>query len=168
MDKPLLLVTIAFFLFGLLNIVTASSREAVVRYEVSTYYYFFKQLQMILIGLVLSYILLNLKSKAYKELIKPAYIIVLLLSIALFKFGLEINGATNWLPIPGIGTIQPSELAKPVMIIFIAILFEQNYRILNSDNSKRYEKIGLILIVATLIHILTFLQKYLGSMLIML
>ena len=62
MDKPLLVVTILFFLFGLLNIVTASSREAVVRYEVSTYYYFFKQLEMLIIGLVLSYFLLNLKS----------------------------------------------------------------------------------------------------------
>lgn len=47
MDKPLLIITILFFLFGLLNIVTASSREAVVRYEVSPYYYFFKQLQML-------------------------------------------------------------------------------------------------------------------------
>ena len=168
MDKPLLAVTILFFLFGLLNIVTASSREAVVRYEVSTYYYFFKQLEMLIIGLVLSYFLLNLKSKTYKNLILPAYIIVLVLSLALFKFGVEINGATNWLPLPGIGTIQPSELAKPIMIVFISIMFEQNCRLLNSDNNKRYEKIGLILIIATLIPILTFLQKDLGSMLIML
>lgn len=168
MDKPLLIVTILFFLFGLLSIVTASSREAVVRYEVSTYHYFFKQLEMLIAGAVLSYFLLNLKSNTYKNLILPAYIIVSILSLALFKFGVEINGATNWLPIPGIGTIQPSELAKPVMIVFISLLFEQNYRLLNSDNNKRYEKIGLILIIATLIPIFTFLQKDLGSMLIML
>lgn len=167
MDKPLLIVTILFFLFGLLNIVTASSREAVVRYEVSTYHYFFKQLQMLVVGVILSYVLLNLKSKAYRGLIPFAYIGVLILSLLLFKFGVEVNGAINWLPLPGIGTIQPSELAKPVMIVFISVLFEQHYRLFRSDNPKRYEKIGMILIIAFVIPILTFLQKDLGSMMIM-
>lgn len=168
MDRPLLVVTILFFLFGLLNIVTASSREAVVRYEVSTYYYFFKQLQMLIIGLVLSYVIVNLKTKYYKNLIVFAYIIVLILVLLLFPFGTEVNGAINWLPIPGIGTIQPSELAKPVTIILIAVIFEQYYRIFRSDNPKRYSKIGILLIIFILIPVLTFMQKDLGSALIML
>ena len=168
MDKPLLIVTVLFFLFGLLSIVSASSREAVVRYEVSTYHYFFKQLEMLIVGSILSVFLLNLKTKAYKGLIPIAYIIVLVLVVLLFQFGIEINGATNWLPLPGIGTIQPSELSKPVPLIFISILFEQYYRLFRSDNPKKYEKIGVILIIACLIPLLTFLQKDLGSALIML
>lgn len=168
MDRSLLVVTILFFLFGLLNIVTASSREAVVRYEVSTYYYFFKQLQMLIIGLVGSYIIINMKTKAYKDLVWLVYIFVLGLVVLLFPFGKEVNGAINWLPIPGIGTLQPSELAKPVMIVLFAVLFEQNCRVLNSDNPKKWSKIGLILIVACLIPALTFVQKDLGGALIML
>lgn len=168
MDKPLLIATILFFLFGLLNIVTASSREAVVRYEVSTYYYFFKQLKMLFAGLVLSYILINLRTKAYKVLIPFAYIIILCLVLGLFVFGLEINGAVNWLPLPIIGTVQPSEFAKPIMIIYIAVIFEQYARLFNTNNPKRYEKIGLILIIGCVIPVLTFLQKDLGSVLIML
>lgn len=167
MDKPLLIVSILFLLFGLLNIVTASSREAVVRYEVSTYHYFFKQLQMMIIGIILSYILFNLKTSAYKQLIPIAYVIVLCLVLALFPFGVTVNGAKNWLPIPLIGTIQPSELAKPIMIMFMAILFEKYYNLFRSKNEKKYEKIGIILIIAGLIPILTFIQKDLGSMLIM-
>lgn len=168
MDKPLFIVTVLFFLFGLLNIVTASSREAVVRYEVPTFYYFFKQLQMLFIGVIGSYIILNMKTKAYKDLIWLAYIGVLGLVLLLFPFGKEVNGATNWLPIPGIGTLQPSELSKPVMIVLFAVLFEQNYRILNSNNPKRWNKIGLILIIAFLIPAMTFIQKDLGGALIML
>lgn len=168
MDKPLLVLTILFFLFGLLNIVTASSREAVVRYEVSTYHYFFKQLQMLIIGTILSYFLLNLKTKAYKGLIKIVYSIVLILVICLFFFGIEVNGATNWLPLPGIGTIQPSEFSKPVTIILISVLLERYNRILNSNDSKRWEKIGMILIISFIIPALTFIQKDLGSALIML
>lgn len=166
MDKPLLIVSILFLLFGLLNIVTASSREAVVRYEVSTFYYFFRQLIMMIIGFVLSYILLNLKTKTYKQLIPLVYIAVLFLVVLLFPFGVEVNGAKNWLPIPGIGTLQPSEFAKPVIIIFVSVIFERYYSLFKSNNNKRYEKIGQLLIIAGLIPILTFLQKDLGSMLI--
>lgn len=168
MDKPLLIITILFFLFGLLNIVTASSREAVVRYEVSAYYYFFKQLQMLIIGLVLSYVILNLKTKVYKNLILFGYIAVLGLVISLFFFGKEVNGAINWLPIPGIGTLQPSELAKPIIIVSLAVLFEQNYSLLRSNNPKRYNKIGIMLIVMFLIPALVFIQRDLGSALIIL
>lgn len=168
MDKPLLIITIIFFIFGLLNIVTASSREAVVRYEVSTYYYFYKQLTMLLIGLILSCFLITLRTKAYKDLIPIAYIVVLGLVIALFFVGKEVNGAINWLPIPGIGTIQPSELSKPVMIIYLSVLFEEYQKIFNSDNPKRFKKIGLIFLIGLLIPICTFLQKDLGSVLIML
>lgn len=168
MDKPLLVITIVFFLFGLLNIVTASSREAVVRYEVSTYYYFYKQFMMLAVGVVLSYILLNLKTKSYGNIILIAYIGVLLLVLLLFKFGVNVNGAINWLPLPGIGTIQPSELAKPVMIVFFAVIFEKYYRLLQSDDKQRYNIIGFILIIALIIPMLTFLQKDLGSAMIML
>lgn len=168
MDKPLLVLTLTLFAFGLLNIVTASSREAVVRYGVSMYYYFIRQLEMLSVGFVLSYFLLNLNSKAYKGLIWPAYGACLIMVILLFFIGEEINGAKNWLPVPGLGNIQPSEFAKPVMIVTLAVLFEQFYRILRSNNSKRYEKIGIILFVGCFIPILTFLQKDLGTMLVML
>ncbi|MEG2322443.1 MAG: FtsW/RodA/SpoVE family cell cycle protein [Bacilli bacterium] len=169
MDKPLLIITIALFLFGLLNIVTASSREAVVQYGVSTYHYFFRQLIMLGIGTFLSYILLNLDTKLYKKIIPFVFVFILMLVLALFKFGEEINGAINWLPLPFIGSIQPSEFAKPIIIIYVSLLFEKYYRILKTENDikKRYEKLGFILIVACIIPILTFIQKDLGSMMIM-
>ena len=79
MDKTLFFLTVLFFLFGLLNIVTASSREAVVRYDLSTYHYFYKQSEMLIVGLILSYIILNMKTKAYNNLIIFAYAVVLFL-----------------------------------------------------------------------------------------
>ena len=42
MDKPLFYITLCFFILGLLAIVSASSREAVVRYGATLYHYFFK------------------------------------------------------------------------------------------------------------------------------
>lgn len=169
MDKPLLVITLAMFSFGLLNIVTASSREAVVRYGVSMYYYFIRQLEMLSIGVFLSYILLNLNTKAYRNLMWVAYFGSLMLVVMLFFFGENINGATNWLPIPGIGNIQPSELAKPVMIVVLSVLFEQNFRIFKgNDVKRRNEKIGVVMFVGCFVAILTFLLKDLGTMLVLL
>ena len=168
MDKPLLFVTLVFFVFGLLNIVTASSREAVVRYELSTYYYFYRQLFMIIAGLIGAYVIINFRSSHYKDIIKPIYVFAFLLVIALFKFGIEVNGATNWLPLPGLGTIQPSEFAKPVLIVLIAVYFERYNRIFASTNyGEKYKIVGKLLVALALIPIMTFLQKDLGTVLIM-
>lgn len=168
MDKPLLIVTVALFIVGLLNIVSASSREAVVRYDVSTYHYFIKQLEMLIVATIGSLILLHLNSKTYKMLIPFAYAGVVLLCMLLFKFGVEVNGAKNWLPVPGLGTLQPSEFFKPVMIVFVAVLFEQYFRIFKSnDQSKRYTKIATILMIVVIVPLMTFMQKDLGSVLIM-
>ena len=40
MDKPLLFVTIVFFAFGLVMVLSASSMESYMRYGSSPYYYF--------------------------------------------------------------------------------------------------------------------------------
>lgn len=40
MDKPLFFVTTALFVFGLLNIVTASSQASVLKYNTSLYNFF--------------------------------------------------------------------------------------------------------------------------------
>lgn len=168
MDKPLLILTTLLFVFGLLNILNASSREAVVRYEVSMYYYFFRQLEMLIGGALLSYVILNLRTKTYSWLIWPGFAIVLLMVVLLFFIGVEINGAKNWLYIPLLGNIQPSEFAKPVIIVSLAVLFEQYYKILRSDNPKRFTYITIILVIGCLIPIFTFLQKDLGTCLVML
>ena len=48
-DKLILFITIVLSLFGLFNIVTASSREAVVNLEQGIYYYFFRHLIIFLL-----------------------------------------------------------------------------------------------------------------------
>ena len=75
MDKPLLFVTIFLLLFGLFNIVTASSREAI-NNEVTLYYYFYKHVIMLSIGLFFSIFLLFINTKNYKKWIPLFYIAI--------------------------------------------------------------------------------------------
>ena len=64
-DKPLLITTIIFFIFGLVMIFSASNVIAYMAHEVSASYYFVKQAIFLIIGLVLSLIMIRVPTKTY-------------------------------------------------------------------------------------------------------
>ena len=166
MDKPLLFLTIFMIGYGLLNIVTASSREAVTK-DVPLYYYFYKQSEMLVIAFILSIIILNVSTKKYDMVALLAYISILAVLGFLYLNGDAHRGSKNWITI---GTIrfQPSEFAKPVLIVCISILFEKFYKKLRTKNINHYDLIATILAVGALYPIIVFLQKDLGTGLILL
>lgn len=169
MDKPLFYVTTCFFIIGLLAIVSASSREAVVRYGATLYHYFFKQLASLIAGFVAFVFIIRIDSKNYRFWGPLAYGIVLLALLYLFFFGGEINGAKNWISIPGFGSLQPGEFAKPAMIIMLALVFEKFYKLLRDPKETvgHYKVFALILGIMILPAALIFLGKDLGTMLIL-
>ena len=59
LDKPLLIITVGLFIFGLLNIVTASSSESVTRYNTSIYYWLEVIRVVVEIGLIFLALLFN-------------------------------------------------------------------------------------------------------------
>ena len=163
-DMPLLIVSIALFTFGLLNIVTASSRAAVVNYDVSIYYYFYRQLAFIILGLILGGIIIKTDTKVYKVIIYILFIIAIGLNIWALS-SREIGGSNNWIDFKFV-KLQPSEITKPIIIVMLAILFEKYYRKLRTVNISHYDIIGRILIVAFIIPAIILKQKDLGTLLI--
>ena len=163
-DKPLLIVSIALFTFGLLNIVTASSRAAVINYDVSIYYYFYRQLAFIILGFIIGLIIIKTDTKYYKLIIYPLFIIAIGLNIWALT-SREIGGSNNWIDFK-IVKLQPSEISKPIIIILLAILFEKYYKKLRTVNIPHYEIIGRILILAFMIPALILRQKDVGTLLI--
>jgi len=166
MDKTLLFVSIALFVFGLFNIVTASSSEAVMRYEQSLFYYFFRQLIMILAGFILSIPIIKKDTKKY-----PFPALVLFLGITfcimyLFLYGTFHKGAQNWLTIGPI-TFQPSEFVKPIIIVCLALIFDKTKNKLRNNKYKHYDIIGIILVIGLFNSVIIFLEKDLGTMLIL-
>ena len=165
-DKGLLFATIFMFGFGLLNIVTSSSREAVLVNKAGIYFYFYRQMAILIISIILSLIAFSIPSKSYKTLWPLLYGIVLILCTYCF-FQNARRGAQNWIII-GSFQFQPSELAKPVIIVSLAVLFEKWYNQLKNKAMESEHKIiiGILLFVGFLIPILIFLQKDLGTALI--
>lgn len=166
LDKPLLIITLVGFIYGLLTIVTASSRAAVVNYDVSIYYYFFKQLSFIIIGLIIAFFIITTNSSKYKGLVPILYILFLILNIVAWQSDV-VKGSNNWIDLKFI-KIQPSELSKPVIIAMLAIMFEKYYKKLRTKGISHNEMIGKILVAAFAIPAIVFLQKDLGTLLIIL
>ena len=166
LDKPLLIVVTVGFIYGLLTIVTASSRAAVVNYDVSIYYYFFRQLLFIIAGVCLGLIILKTDTKKYKAIVPLLFILMIILNIIAWKSE-TISGSNNWIDLKFV-KLQPSEFSKPVIIAMLAILFEKYYRKLRTTGIKHANIIGTMLIIAAIIPAIVFLQKDLGTLLIIL
>ena len=96
------------------------------------------------------------------------FLFILVLLVYLTIYGVFNRGAKNWIKV-GPTTIQPSELAKPVIIVCLALYFETKCRVLrNKNNNERYNNIAVILFLGAFIPILVFLQKDFGTMTVIL
>lgn len=164
MDKWLLWTTVIMIFYGLLNIVTASSSEAVTS-QAPLYHYFYQQLKMLFIALVGSIILLNIDTKKYPFPAAIAFVGILGLLLYLSRFGSAHRGSVNWINIAGI-TFQPSEFAKPVMIVCLAIVFEKFYRKFKNPKISHIDMLGIVFIVGCIFPVVIFLQKDLGTAMI--
>lgn len=166
LDKPLLIASAALFIFGLLNIVTASSRAAVVNYDVSIYYYFYRQLIFIVLGLIVGAVIIKTDTKYYKLIVPILFVAVIALNLWALTFE-ELSGSKNWIDLK-FTKLQPSELSKPIIIALLALMFEKNYRKLRTLNIKHYDTIGTMILVAMIIPATIILQKDFGTLLIVL
>lgn len=165
MDKTLLFLTMFLFIFGLFNIVTASSSEAVIRYEKSLFYYFYRQLFMIIAGLIISFFIIKKDTKKYPFYSFVSFIIITACILYLFLYGTFHKGAQNWLAIGPI-KFQPSEFAKPIIIVCLALIFDKAKSKLRNKKTKHFDIIGIILVVGLFNSVIIFLEKDLGTMLI--
>lgn len=131
MDKPLLFITIVFFVFGLIMVLSASSMESYMRYGSSPYYYFYRQAIFICVGSILFFILIRIPTKVYKGFSYIFMLVILGCLGALSIYGYAANNAQSWFQI-GPVNVQPSEFAKIISIVFLACYYDKNKN--NLDN----------------------------------
>ena len=167
MDKVLLFITLILIIFGTLNIVTASSREAVINADANLFYYFFRHAIILFIGLVGFFIIIRVPTKNYKIFTKGLYLVFLGLNAYLLVKGVATRGAAGWIKL-GFFNLQPSEFTKPLMILYLSILFETYEKRLTNPKVKHDIVIWKILGYGLVPVGLVFLQKDLGTATILL
>lgn len=119
-DYSLLFIVLFLLGFGLVMLYSTSSYEAAQNYGSSTFY-LMKQLRATILGLAGMMVVANIPYHFWEKFYGLGYIVsVILLGLIPF-FGHEAGGAKRWFRIGGL-SIQPSEIAKLCMILFLAVM----------------------------------------------
>ena len=120
-DYGLIFIVLFLLAFGLVMLYSTSSYEANLELGDSAYY-LKHQLAAIVVGVGLMMILSRFPSyRVLNRLAVPAYAAAAVLLLMIIPFGYTANGAKRWIRIFGV-SVQPAEVAKLAMIIFLASL----------------------------------------------
>ncbi len=119
-DFPLLAACAFLMGIGLVMIASASSAVAELN-QGNTFYYFIRHMIYIAIALCAGWLTLLVPMSVWQRysgwLLVVAFVVLILVLIP--GIGREVNGSRRWIGV-GIINIQPSELAKLFMVIFLA------------------------------------------------
>lgn len=130
-DRILLITVIFMVLFGTLMVYSASSVVAESRMG-SSYYFAIRQLVWVVIAIPL---MVYFKNLHYRKLQTPevaftAMALIMMLLVLVYFVGVQ----HRWLRLP-IGELQPSEFAKPALIVFLAYFIALRSNALNSRST---------------------------------
>ncbi len=167
MDKILLIIMFFLSIFGLFNIVSASSREAVVGMDKSVYFYFYRHLIILIGGLIAFIVISCVETKHYYRIVPPLFCAFVFLNVFVIVNGTFTRGAMNWIPL-GFFNLQPSEVAKPIIIAALALLVERYGKRVRSPKTKHWNLIWIFCGIGLIIPALVFMQKDLGTTIIQL
>lgn len=119
-DYPVFFITILLVAIGIIMVFSASFYNARQNPNINDSYYFFKRQSLwAVIGFIAMAFMANFDYWKLEKFAKIFLVISIGLLVLVLFFGVERNGATRWLSIAGI-SIQPSEIAKLAMIVFLA------------------------------------------------
>jgi cell division protein FtsW len=122
-DKWLFGVVLLLTLFGLVMVFSASAVVAASQYG-SPYYFLMKEFGFAVAGLVALAVLMQVDYRRYNnpKVVFPAMAVTTLLLVAVFAMH-ALNNTHRWVKF-GVFTFQPSELAKPMSVLFLAYFLQ--------------------------------------------
>ncbi len=158
-DRPLMIAVVFLVVIGVMAIFSASAPKCV-EMGVNPTKFLVQQILGIVVGIVGLKFLSNFH---YKKLIKytPAVAWTVVGMLLLVKFaGVTVNGAQRWINI-GPMSLQPSEFAKPAVVLLLAAVFSKDVNLLD-DRKIRMAFFPIILMVG-----LIFIQPNLSMVLLL-
>ncbi len=121
-DYTLLAIVIFLVCFGLVVLYSTSSYSAQLKFGDSMYY-FKRQALISLVSFGGMLFIAKLNYHIYGKLARVAYFVAFFLMILVqTPLGLELNHARRWIKLPGGLTMQPSEVTKIALVLFIPLL----------------------------------------------
>ena len=149
-DWILFLTILAMVGFGLVMLYSASSAVAELRYGVEPYHFVVRQLVWA-VGSFL--VLMYFKRRDYRTLNTPGWafsglgIVLALLVVVWFAD----PRAHRWFQIKGLGSLQPSEFAKPALILFLAYFVSRFSQAINDRRILRQAFVAVAMLAVLVV-----------------
>lgn len=144
-DWILFLTIVAMVGFGLVMLYSASSAVAELRYHVAPYYFVVRQIGWAAVSFI---VLMYFKRTDYRRMNSPTWafsglgIVLTLLVMVYFADPRQ----HRWFKIAGIGSFQPSEFAKPALILFLAYFIARRAHIINDRRTLKQALVAILML----------------------
>ena len=122
LDKLIFSLIICFFIIGLFFSLVSTSLVASDKLDTNSYFFFFKHLTFVAIGLIIIFILSYIEIKTLHIFSIYIFFVSLILLVLVQFFGVEIKGSKRWLDLIFLPRIQPVEFIKPFYIVVLALI----------------------------------------------
>lgn len=164
-DRGLLLSVTILIGLGLVIMMSASIAVAEKNYG-NIYFFFNRQLVFLIFGLIVGYFIYRIKTSFWQRFGAKLLPIVLLLLVAVLLpvIGKEVNGSHRWINL-GPVSLQVSEIAKLIMIMYMAGYLVRHGKELAHTNSYRPLVVPLLVLGVT--DVLLMLEPDFGSVVVL-
>ena len=119
-DYTLLFIVLFLLAFGLVMLYSTSSYDGSSQ-KGDPAFFLKRQLVSTIIGMVVMIVVANIPYHFWEHFAVLGYVVSIIMILLIIPFGYEANGAKRWLRVAGM-SIQPAEVAKLGMILFLACL----------------------------------------------
>ena len=159
-DKSIFLLISLLFAIGLFFSLVSTSLIASDKLNTNSYFFFFKHLIYIFIGIIIIFVFSSLKTN---QLFYYSYFLFFIILISLFIvpiIGVEVKGSKRWIDLFFLPRFQPIELLKPFLIIVLSSI------LCSVRSSNLYLKYLLSVILVFIISLFLVMQPDIGQTLL--
>jgi cell division protein FtsW len=159
-DKSIFLIISLLFLIGLFFSLVSTSLIASDKLDTNSYFFFFKHLIYIFIGIFIIFIFSSLKTNQLFYYSYFLFFITLVTLLLVPIIGVEVKGSKRWIDLFFLPRFQPIELLKPFFIIMISTI------LCSVRTSNIYLKYLLSTILVSIITLFLIMQPDIGQTLL--
>ena len=134
-DYGLLCGILILLFIGIVMVYSSSSYYALYQKDVyNSNFYFIKEITWAIVGIIGMLITMSIDYHTYRKWTPMLVVFTIVTLILVLFIGSNINGATRWIRL-GPLSFQPSELAKYVLVLYLAHLIDQR-----KDKIKKFKE----------------------------
>ena len=159
-DKSIFLIISLLFVIGLFFSLVSTSLIASDKLDTNSYFFFFKHLIYIFIGIFIIFIFSSLKTNQLFYYSYFLFFITLVTLLLVPIIGVEVKGSKRWIDLFFLPRFQPIELLKPFFVIMISTI------LCSVRTSNIYLKYLLSTILVSIIALFLIMQPDIGQTLL--